>query len=306
MAQTFDRIRKRITNIGADAEQQRKSIYMGGTEVLTQIYSGQKMYLDTRDYSETPHLLIDGYWEVNITRVFEQLVQPGDVVMDIGSTYGYYGLVAGSLGAGFVICVDPNPVYEEYLKKNLTVNGMIATSAIEPIAVGDKKGTTKLHVLKDDWNSTTTQELKEFEAQRTVPYEVAESVDVAVETVDAIISRNKQKSVNVIKMDIEGLEEAAYDGMQDTIANSSELKLLMEFSPQNYSDPKAFFERLQNDFTHLYVMPEGARIARVSSYHELLKQTGEEWMMILASKVDVGPHLATLDSSIADASVTAA
>ena len=268
--------------------------YMGGNEVLTRLFNGQKMYVDTRDVSESPHLIIDGYWEINITRVFEGLVEPGDVVFDVGSTYGYYALLAGAGGASRLVCVDPNPVYASYIAQNLTVNGLIDRSDYLPVAIGGKKGTTTLHLLRDDWNSATTQDLAEFKKQRQVPYEVASSEKVDMNTVDGIVAELGITEVGVLKIDIEGQEEAAYKAMAETIRVSPKLRLLIEFSPQNYKDPSAFFDSIAADFPHLYVMPAGDNLQRTHSYTQLVNITNDQWMMLLASKVDVD-HLIVED-----------
>ncbi len=278
----------------SEAARDSASVYMGNNLLLTRLYNGQKMYLDTRDLSETPHLAIDGHWEIDITRVFELIVEDGEAVFDIGSTYGYYGLIAGYLGASSTICVDANPIYEEFLSKNLTVNGLIDRSVIVPKAIGGKKGKTIIHLLKDDWNSSTTQDLKEFKANRKVPYQLSTSEEVEVTTVDALVKENEIGTVGVIKLDIEGLEEAAYQGMKQTIADNPKLKLLLEFSPENYKKPEEFFAAIAKDFKHLYVMPSGTEITRTNSYGELREKTGDNWMMLLASKVDLDDALSKL------------
>ena len=270
------------------------SVYIGDNKLLTRLYNGQKMYLDTRDFSETPHLAIDGHWEINITRVFEAIVGEGDVVFDVGSTYGYYGLLAGHAGAATIVCVDPNPVYGDYLVKNLTVNGLIGKSHIEDVAIAGKKGKITLHLLKDDWNSATTVNLETFKENRDVPYEVESSEEVPTETVDGLVKKHGLDRIDVLKLDIEGQEEASYPAMQKTIAASTRMKMLLEFSPENYKDPKAFFAQIQSDFDYMYVMPQGDNITPVKSYEELEKAAGDNWMMVLASKEDLTDALADL------------
>ena len=71
------------------------SIYLGNNIALTKTIYGQKMYVDTRDQSLTPHILLDGDWEGNITKVFLANVKSGMHVVDIGANVGYYSLLAG-------------------------------------------------------------------------------------------------------------------------------------------------------------------------------------------------------------------
>src|SRR5690349_20762138 len=53
-------------------------IVVDGTTALTQLYTGQKLYVDTRDISVAPHLLVDGLWEAHVTRAIATLLQEDD------------------------------------------------------------------------------------------------------------------------------------------------------------------------------------------------------------------------------------
>ena len=45
------------------------TIKTGEFEALTRIFTGQKMYVDTRDISLAPHLMLDGVWEEPLTKL---------------------------------------------------------------------------------------------------------------------------------------------------------------------------------------------------------------------------------------------
>jgi hypothetical protein len=75
----------------------RDMIYLGDYTALTRTIYGHKMYVDTRDVSLAPHLLLDGYWEQWITNIFRELVKPGMTVVDVGANFGYYSVLAASL-----------------------------------------------------------------------------------------------------------------------------------------------------------------------------------------------------------------
>lgn len=49
---------------------QRTCIYMGDSKALTNTIYGHKMYVKTTDLSLAPHILLDGFWENWITKVF--------------------------------------------------------------------------------------------------------------------------------------------------------------------------------------------------------------------------------------------
>ena len=271
----ISKFKDKINAIHEQAKQASSSagVYIGNDTVLTRLYNSQIMYVDTRDASETPHLIMDGYWEINVTSLVEQLASQGGLMVDVGSTYGYFALIAGNSGADRVACIEANPVYEDYIRKNLTVNNVPDNWFVEISATGAKAGTTKLFIEGDDWNSASTQQSGGKE-------KVAE---VEVKTLDTILAENDATEVSVLKIDIEGMEEETYQGMSETIANSPNLKLLIEFSPENYKDAKGFFSKIQEDFSTIQVMPQGDQLYPVNSYADIEKYA-DNWMMVLAEK----------------------
>ena len=278
-----------------DNARNSSAVYMGGTEVLTSIYTGQKMFVDTRDLSESPHLIIDGVWEREVSAVFEKLIEPGDTVFDIGSTYGYYGLLAGaklkqSKGARLFL-IDANPTYVPYMTKNMTVNGLIEYSTISNVAIAGKPGNLELNVLKDDWASSTFQPKKDFAKYRTAPYEFERTIKIKATTIDAYAEANKVKSADMIKLDIEGLEEESYPGMKKLIKNSPNLKMLFEFTTEGYAKPLELFQRIRNDFEYVYCMPEGGQPILIQDYEEMLRVADGKWIMLLISKIDISAKL---------------
>jgi hypothetical protein len=58
---------------------------------------GHKLFVDTRDVSITPHLLLDGLWEPWVTTVIRRIVRPGLRVFDIGADCGYYAVLMADL-----------------------------------------------------------------------------------------------------------------------------------------------------------------------------------------------------------------
>ncbi|WP_068083153.1 FkbM family methyltransferase [Polycladidibacter stylochi] len=101
------------------------SIYLGDYTALTVTTRHQKMYVDTRDISVAPHLMIHGYWEEWITKVFLKLLKPGMHLIDIGANFGYYTLL-GAHGVGpqgRVTAFEANPHLVGLLKQSVAING---------------------------------------------------------------------------------------------------------------------------------------------------------------------------------------
>ncbi len=110
---------------------------MGDSRALTRTIYGHKMYVKTTDLSLAPHILLDGFWENWITKVFIREVQPGMVVCDIGANIGYYSLLAAaSVGErGHLHCFEANPDVCEILFQNLDINGFLSRTTVVNKAV---------------------------------------------------------------------------------------------------------------------------------------------------------------------------
>ena len=70
----------------------------------------------------------------------EQLIQPGDRVLDVGAGSGVLSLAAIKLGAGEVLAIDTDPVATENVVENALLNDIsgieVATRGVEPTDTG--------------------------------------------------------------------------------------------------------------------------------------------------------------------------
>ena len=234
------------------------AINTGETEALTTLFTGQKIYVDTRDLSVAPSLLIDGYWEPEITSVFRKHITAESVVFDVGANFGYFGIVAGTEvgnGSGKIHFFEANPDLIGYIFKSLSVNGLDKKSAINNCAVSDKSGLeVELNILDGLWGSSglsvdTSNLIIAGQQVKTL-----KKVTMKTISLDDYVKDQKIKNVDVIKMDIEGHEDVAYRGMRKIIRKNPQLKLFLEFTPAAYKTPQPFFEQLQKDFKHIYLI----------------------------------------------------
>lgn len=257
-------------------------------EALTRIFTGQKMYVDTRDISVAPHLMMDGQWEMGISKIFQKHVNEGDVVLDIGANFGYFGVIAGAQtkSSGKVILVEANKLLVPYIEKSLSVNGLNGFSKVEHVAIGDKEGTLKLNVLDGYMGSSTVLKssnatLKEFNTS------LDHTETVRSTSIDILCKENKISAVNVIKIDIEGYEDVAYDGMKNTIKNSPDLKMFLEFTGSAYKKPAEFYKKIARDFEYIYAIDEDSNLTQVANYKQLDELAAGDWIMILLSKEQI-------------------
>jgi FkbM family methyltransferase len=218
------------------------AVYVGGHVALTWALDRYKMYVDTRDKAISVHLLTEGGWEPDITRLLYTLVEPGMRVVDVGANMGYFSLLlADRVGAnGFLWAFEPEPRNFQLLEWNLDVNGFTPRSKAHRMAAFDRRTQVRL------WQNPVNLGGHSILA--------ADSPDIPGEilTVDAApLDECIDAPIDVMKIDAEGSEPFIWDGMRQIIARSPRLRILVEFDPAQIRgkgrDPRAFLERIRED-----------------------------------------------------------
>jgi FkbM family methyltransferase len=278
----LEELKQRVKNSG--------SIVLNDQEMITKIFSGLKMYLDPRDIAVVPHLALDSVWEHRITAAWLSVVKPKDTVLDVGSNFGYFGALAAQRTDkkhSKVVHFEANPHLLPYIHKTLDVNWLNEQSVVENLAVGDKEGTLTLRILKDYLGSSSVLPL-----EHTAKYmgnkmhlETAEEVKVKSVSLDKYCQVNGIKTVDLIKMDIEGFEDKAYAGMRSVVKNSPNLTFFIEFTKDSYDDPRGFYDQMLKDFGHVYLIDDDGYIIKPkAATYEVIIGDADDWVMPIFSK----------------------
>ena len=212
------------------------AVYVGNDLVMTRVRSRYLMYVDSNDISLSPSLIMSGDWEPEITKVFQQQIQPGMTVVDIGANVGFYTLVAAdAVGPqGRVYAIEADPRNFKILKRNTCINGFDGRVETHHVAAVDTRKDVELYQFEDFYGSHS------LFAKNT-----GKSVTVPGVPMDDII----QGPVDVMKIDTEGAEPLVFEGMVGVITRSPKLKIIMEFAPPMIqgggTDPAAFLRRIR-------------------------------------------------------------
>jgi FkbM family methyltransferase len=216
--------------------------YLGNNKALCRVLGKYKIYVDTRDIGITPHLVMDGFWETWLTQCMYSIIKPGDICIDIGANYGYYSLLMSSLTGkdGRTIAIEPNP----YVFSLLASTASVHSSSIEPVqvALSDAAGYTTLVIPDNFFGDASIVERKDK------PRLARSRVDVKTQTLDELAVQLELPRIDLVKIDVEGAEPAVFNGMNETIAKNSGLRVLIEYSPYLYDDAKSFTEFLFRHF----------------------------------------------------------
>jgi FkbM family methyltransferase len=147
-------------------------------------------------------------------RLYAQFVRPGDLVFDVGAHVGDRVASFRRLGAR-VVAIEPQPALVRTLK---LFYGHDRAVMIEPIAIGAHIGEIALNLNLD--NPTVSTASADFvRAAASAPgwegQTWTNTINVAVTTLDDVVSRHGPP--NFIKIDVEGLEAEALDGLSRAV-----------------------------------------------------------------------------------------
>ncbi len=214
--------------------------YLGDNLALTRVLDNFKMYVDTRDIGLAPHLLLEGNWEMWVTKAFQQLLRPGMTVVDVGANIGYYTLLA-SAGVGLkgrVHAVEADPLTFNILEKNIEVNGYGSIVRAHQCAVANKRGELTLYQYRNHPGGNNI-------FGNALDPRIVAGVKVPAIPLDELIP----DSVDVMKIDAEGSEPLIFEGMQGLLQRSPQIRIIMEFAPQMIErtiNPLEFLKRIRN------------------------------------------------------------
>jgi FkbM family methyltransferase len=214
--------------------------YMGDATILCKVLTRYKMYVDARDMGIAPHLIMDGFWESWVTRLLGNIVKPGHVCLDVGANFGYFSILMSELAgtSGRTIAFEPNPRVASLLKSTAFVNGN--KFEVAQVAVSDKNGEAIFTV--------TDKELGGGTIQKNTPGANRSQYTVPTISIDELVNSKGIKKVDIVKIDVEGVEPLVFAGMEKTIAANPGIQIIVEYTPSIYADARQFTEYLFSRF----------------------------------------------------------
>lgn len=215
---------------------------------------GFQLYLgDWRQF--TPHYL-SGEYEETLVR-FLEVIREGDTVLDLGAHIGWFTLhAARAVGpAGWVYAFEPDPVNFRTLVANVEANRFQDRVVAVPSAVSAVTGTISIYRGASGSAGSSLYPTRDAGAGK-----------FGVETVslDEFFAQRGWPQVDVVKLDIEGAEKQALEGMRELILRNPGLRMIIEFDPGKQKaagvDPLDLLETMQGlGFTRVSVASSGSR-----------------------------------------------
>lgn len=174
-----------------------------------------KMYVRLDDWLIGARIFLRRRYEAYAAEVMRAYLKPGQTVLDLGANVGYYTLLAAMIvgKAGKVIAFEPLADNCDLIRKSLAVNHFTNVT-LYPFAVADTQST--VGVTREESNGMIVRDTR------------AASERVRAVALDAFLDKPR---VDVIKMDIEGAEGLALNGMRELVRANHPI-VFTELHPQ--------------------------------------------------------------------------
>lgn len=196
----------------------------------------------------TQRTMYFGLFEPRETRLLAELLNPGDIFIDVGAHIGWFTTMAARYvgGAGQVIACEPYPSNAALLKGNLARNNCQNVRLVET-ALGSRPGAINLAKAGEDSGGVTA-----------LDWARDGRVQVPMTTLDEVAA--DVGAVALIKIDVEGWEAQVLNGATRTLSNTEHV--LIEINPEALkkagSSPHEVFSLLRDaGFTKISPVVEG-------------------------------------------------
>ena len=172
-------------------------------------------------------LFFYGFYEQVETSALLHVIRPGQTIIDVGANFGYFTLLSAPRvgGSGRVIAFEPEPANAALLRENVALNAH-TNITVEEMAVGRAAARVRFRTARPgEWNRGKTA---------TVPAENVGNdgvINVPCVGLDAYCDEHGIRRVDILKMDVEGGEAEAVEGMRRGVQEGRYRRVFLEVHP---------------------------------------------------------------------------
>jgi len=169
--------------------------------------------------------------------ILSKTLSEGSSVLDIGANIGYYVLMEAELmnGKGAIFACEPDDRNIEYLKRNVSINGLDNIVEVSNVAVSSKSGYQEFNICE----LSNLSSLNRSNLERT--YIGKQRVKVV--SLNEIL-KQIGTTIDLLRMDIEGHEIYVFRSLIDFIRNEDNLEaapntMVFETHPWEYTNKES-------------------------------------------------------------------
>ena len=215
-----------------------RSVYVGDGRILTKVslrHWNIAYLLEAEDLLLMPHLVVNGYHEIDVTDYFVNNLRSHHNCLDVGANFGYFTCIMGRWASqGKTIALEPDWKAFELLRDNIYINSLEATGSARNVAAADVEGTITLYRrIKRSGNTSVAKIADETLSGMGEP--PSQRFDVTCAPIDKLLPEFNGR-IDCIKIDVEGAEPLVFRGARATIAQNPQINIVMEWSPSQMHD----------------------------------------------------------------------
>lgn len=197
-------------------------------------------------------------------------LKKGDTVVDAGANIGVFTVLAAkSVGDdGKLIAIEPEKKNVENLRKNIEINGL-NNVAVVPKGLWNRRSKKRLYLTRGSTGHSLVQEQAHHTDLAGHQPTDDKTEEIETDTLDNILEELGVSKVDFIKMDIEGAEIQALDGMKRTLKTNDVKLAIAAYHIVNgaqtckivtpWLEKAGFDVHEEEGFVYVKKLPEGER-----------------------------------------------
>jgi FkbM family methyltransferase len=256
---------------GTDAQAHYPHVPCVNRELMWQRDDGLRIFFNLRDLAVGMQIC-QGTFDPENEQLLDRLVAPGMSVIDVGANLGWYTLLMARAGAR-VHALEAFPYNHGLLTRNVAENGLTDSVVTHLVGCASEPGTGRVCAIPNTVNLGSMFVLTDPEVPTPDGFD---SVEIPLARVDDLVPATEV--IEIVKMDIEGAELTALQGMERILTRDRPV-ILLELNSRTLREYHGVEPR---DLVE-YLRSFGYRLAEAQSM-----LTGTPTMI---GEVEVGAHV---------------
>jgi FkbM family methyltransferase len=226
---------------------------------VTRTRDGIVFPVDTTDFIQR-FLYLFGVWEPNLTAWIRSRLQPGDTFVDVGAHHGYYTTLASQIvgDSGHVVAIEPIEAFFRTLEHVLELNGCKNVRTVQQ-AVSERSEELSLWLGGAENLGNTSLRQDDLTRSHHRNHQI-HTVAVKASSLTDLLTQDELERTRLIKMDVEGGEAAAINGIADSLDRlRPDAEIVIEVTPRIITDAGHKVDEVINPLVragfHVYRIP---------------------------------------------------